>query len=59
VILQPDDYESWLDNETELAKLKSLLKPYPAELMEAWRVSEAVNKATAEGRELVQPLEAA
>jgi putative SOS response-associated peptidase YedK len=45
VILRPEDYDLWLDpdfDEKEL--LTSLLKPYPAEAMEAYPVSRRVNR---------------
>jgi putative SOS response-associated peptidase YedK len=59
VILRPEDYDTWLDNGTDLGELKSLLKPYPAELMETWEVDPRVNKATVEGPELVARVGAA
>lgn len=44
VILDPLDYELWLDPSQHDPKLlKSLLKPYPASLMTAWKVSLRVN----------------
>ena len=40
VILRPEDEEEWLDaSRTPFAKAKSLLKPYPEELMDAHDVS--------------------
>ena len=56
VILGPADYSAWLSSDTDLADLEAMLKPYPAELMQEWRVLTAVNKATVEGPELVQPV---
>src|SRR5512135_603654 len=44
VILDPADWDAWLDPETkDLAALEALLKPYPAEAMTAWLVSTKVN----------------
>ncbi len=43
VILDPDDYDGWLDPETSIAGLRSLLQPFPAELMRADAVNRAVN----------------
>jgi putative SOS response-associated peptidase YedK len=44
VLLNPDDYRSWLDPGTADAEaLRSLLKPYPAGEMEAVPVSWRVN----------------
>ena len=45
VILQPEDYEMWLDPELdEREPLTSLLKPFPADAMQAYPVSRRVNK---------------
>ena len=45
VILHPEDYEMWLDPDfDEREPLTSLLKPYPADAMEAYPVSRRVNK---------------
>ena len=44
VILEPESYVGWLDPEARAAQtLRSLLRPFPAEAMTAWRVSTAVN----------------
>jgi putative SOS response-associated peptidase YedK len=45
VILAPEDYAIWLDNNScyNTARLEALLKPYPAEQMQAWPVSTRVN----------------
>ena len=44
VILPRDRYDQWLDpGEQRAAKLEELLKPYPAEEMEAYEVSRTVN----------------
>lgn len=52
VILEKEHFDLWLNEKSEL-KLKSLLKPFPSEKMKKYRVPEAVNKATAEGPELI------
>jgi putative SOS response-associated peptidase YedK len=45
VILPPEDYEMWLDPDfDEREPLTSLLKPYPADVMEAYPVTRRVNK---------------
>jgi len=57
VILRPEDEEQWLDgSRTPFVKAKSLLKPYPDELMEAHDVSPIVNSAKYDGPECIQPL---
>ena len=57
VILRPEDEEQWLDaSRTPFAKAKSLLKPYPEELMDAHDVSPIVNSAKYDGPECIQPV---
>jgi putative SOS response-associated peptidase YedK len=57
VILRPEDEEQWLDvSRTPFAKAKSLLKPYPAELMDAHDVSPVVNSANYDGPECIRPV---
>ena len=51
------DEEQWLDaSRTQFVKAKSLLKPYPEELMDAHDVSPIVNSARYDGPECVQPV---
>jgi putative SOS response-associated peptidase YedK len=46
VILSPDDEEQWLDaSRTPFAKARSVLKPFPDELMDAHDVSPIGNSA--------------
>ena len=57
VILQPEDEEQWLDvSRTPFTKVRSLLKPYPEELMDAHDVSPIVNSAKYDGPECIQPV---
>jgi putative SOS response-associated peptidase YedK len=57
VILQPEDEDQWLDaSRAPFAKAKSLLKPYPEELMDAHDVSTVVNSAKYDGPECIQPV---
>jgi putative SOS response-associated peptidase YedK len=53
VILRRDDEDVWLDKETDPARLLSLLRAYPADEMEAYTVSRAVNNPANEGAELM------
>jgi putative SOS response-associated peptidase YedK len=56
VILPPDQFGLWLDRAvTDPAALLPLLKPYPAELMEAVAVNTRVNSARNEGPECIEP----
>jgi putative SOS response-associated peptidase YedK len=57
VILRPEDQEQWLDvSRTAFGKAPSLLKPYPAELMDAHDVSTVVNSARYDGPECIKPV---
>jgi putative SOS response-associated peptidase YedK len=57
VILQPEDEEQWLDaSRTPFVKARSLLKPYPEELMDAHDVSPIVNAAKYDGPECIRPV---
>ena len=57
VILRPEDEEQWLDaSRTSFGKARSLLKPYPPELMDAHDVSPIVNSAKYDGPECIQPV---
>jgi len=55
-IVARGDQSAWLDPASQdLARLKTLLGPYPAKEMEAYRVSKAVSDAKNEGAELSPP----
>jgi putative SOS response-associated peptidase YedK len=57
VILSPEDEEQWLGaSRTPFVKSKSLLKPYPEELMDAHDVSPIVNSAKYDGPECIRPV---
>lgn len=55
VILRREDEDVWLDTDAGPAQLRSLLAPYPADEMEAFTVSRAVNSPANESAELLQP----
>jgi putative SOS response-associated peptidase YedK len=56
VIIPPEAYERWLDpKERDLSELRDLLKPYPAEEMEAFPVAKTVNSPANETDECVKP----
>lgn len=56
VILQPDDYERWLSNDTDAEELKNLLQPLEMTEMAVTRVSEKVADLNSQGPELIQPI---
>lgn len=56
-ILTKDDYAAWLgEADATPAQLRVMLKPYPAEAMEAVPISTKVNNVKNEGPELVEPI---
>jgi putative SOS response-associated peptidase YedK len=56
VILHPRDYAKWLNPSPQTPdQLKPLIKPFPAELMDAYPVSTLVNAPTNDTPELVVP----
>jgi putative SOS response-associated peptidase YedK len=57
VILRREDEEQWLDaSRTPFAKARSLLQPYPEELMDTHDVAPIVNSAKFDGPECIQPV---
>lgn len=58
VILEEDDEQSWL-NEKDPDKVFELLKPFPSEKMEVYKISTLVNSPKNDIPEIIKPLEAA
>ena len=58
VILDPADWDSWLNPDTDLETLQSLLVPAPASDLEAYPISTRVNNVRNDGPELLDPLPA-
>lgn len=56
VILQPDDEDVWLHPDAEQENLLKILQPYSGE-MEAYEVSQFVNKPENNGPECIRPVE--
>jgi len=56
VILQPVTYEAWLQDSTKAETLQQLLKPYPANEMETYRVSSEVNSPKNDTMECIKPV---
>jgi putative SOS response-associated peptidase YedK len=57
VILQPKDYDLWLDVQVQDPEmLKPLLQPFPADVMTAYPVSTVVNNARNNTPECIVPL---
>ncbi|MDF2814816.1 MAG: response associated peptidase [Paenibacillus sp.] len=58
VILRPEDEDTWLDrNNHDSRKLLTLLKPYPADEMKAYRVSASVGNVNNDSVECVEEVE--
>jgi len=55
-MLLPENEAAWLDPDNKAADVLSLLGPYPVEKMELVEVSRAVNSASAQGPELIEPV---
>lgn len=59
VILDPADYDRWLDTDTfDADSLQSLLVPFPADEMAAYPVSTDVNSPRNQGKTLIEPVPA-
>ena len=56
VVLDPNDWDAWLAAGTPTDQLRSLLRPSPAEPLDAYAVSPAVNNVRNEGSQLLAPL---
>jgi putative SOS response-associated peptidase YedK len=56
VILEPADWQTWLDETTPVETLRPLLRPARDGLLEAYAVSPAVNNVRNNGRELLDPI---
>ena len=59
VIVEPKDYERWLDPETKDRPPVDLLRPYPAERMRSWPVDQRVGNVRNNDAELLKPAAAA
>jgi putative SOS response-associated peptidase YedK len=56
VILEPEDYDTWLNSASSVDELRALLKPYPTEAMEAYAVSRAVNSVKYDTVDCIEPV---
>jgi putative SOS response-associated peptidase YedK len=56
VILDPEDYDRWLDPDSSPEDLRALLKPYPADRMRAEAVNRAVNSVKNDTEECIEPI---
>ena len=59
VILHPTEFDHWLDRSlNNPKKLQRFYQPYPAELLQEWEVSTAVNNPAHETPETITPVQA-
>lgn len=58
VILDPRDYDAWLDPAATPDEAATLLKPPPDELLEMVRIGTAVNKVANDGPDVQEPFDA-
>jgi len=56
VIIEPEDYSMWLDPGPDPQDAQHLLRSYPAQKMEAYPVSAAVNNPRNENPQCIQPI---
>ena len=55
VILHAEDEKTWLENH-DPQELKKLLKPFPAEKMEAFPISKLINSPLNDFAEVIEPV---
>jgi putative SOS response-associated peptidase YedK len=55
VVVEPRDWAAWLDRETPVEEVRTLLRPAPDELLEARAVSPFVNRADNDDARCVEP----
>ena len=58
VILNPSDFDAWLDRQTPLDRVSALLRPAEDAGWEAYPVSKRVNRPAMDGPENILPVEA-
>ena len=56
VVLAKRDWQTWLDPKTPREKLDPLLRAWPAEDMDAWRVTKEMNNSRFQGPECEVPI---
>ena len=56
-MLMPEDYDRWLAPAASPDELRGMLRPYDANLMEAYAVNRAVNSVKNNSEECIQPID--
>ena len=57
VVLTEKEENMWLDPETPTGKLEEFFEPFPSSKMEAWEVSDLVNSARNQTKDVISPTE--
>jgi putative SOS response-associated peptidase YedK len=57
VIVDPADFDTWLDASVAVERAEALLKPFPAAKMAVYPVSTRVNSVANDGPDVVEPLD--
>jgi putative SOS response-associated peptidase YedK len=57
VMLMPHDYDRWLAVGADPDGVRAMLRPYDADLMEAYAVSRTVNSVKNDTEECIEPIE--
>ena len=58
VILQPEDYDTWLTPANDTPKCHNLLQPFPSEPMAFYRVGQTVNNPRNDNPKCIEPISA-
>jgi putative SOS response-associated peptidase YedK len=56
VMLVAEDYDRWLDANSQTDELLALLRPYDAKLMEPYAVNRAVNSVKNDNESSIEPI---
>jgi putative SOS response-associated peptidase YedK len=56
VILPEEQYNTWLNNTSDLGHITGLLRPYPARMMNAYPISPDIKNPKNNSKELLNPL---
>ena len=57
VMLMSEDYDRWLGRANSADELKSLLRPYDDDLLEAYAVNRVVNSVKNDTEQCIEPIE--
>ena len=59
VILEPENFDRWLDGETDAQEVSGLVKPAGSDVLEFYAISTDVNRVANDNPEVQKPLEIA